>query len=167
MQKSIKTLCYLFCAIIVSAFSHVAVAEDSEAGVELGVLKCNVVPGSRVNLVIRSTADVECEFNNNGTIERYKGETGIGLGLDLSFKSDEEMHFSVISATSDTTAGAYSLAGKYIGGEASAAAGVGLGAKALVGVGDKSFSLQPLALETSKGIGISGGLGFLYIEADK
>ena len=153
-------------ASFVMFFSNVAVAEE-EAGVELGVLKCKVVPGSRVNLIIRSTADVVCEFNNNGTIEKYKGETGIGLGLDLSFKSDEQMAFSVISATSDTTAGAYALAGKYVGGELSAAAGVGLGAKALVGVGEKSFSLQPIALETSKGVGVSGGLGFLYIEADK
>ena len=133
----------------------------------MGVLQCTVVPGSRVNLLIRSTADVNCEFNNNGTIERYKGETGIGLGLDLSFKTDEKMHFSVISASSDVSAGSYALAGKYVGGELSAAAGVGLGAKALVGGSNDSFSLQPLALETNTGLGASGELSFLYIEADK
>ena len=137
---------------------------DDTAGLEVGVLSCTVVPGSRVNLIIRSTADVTCEFNNGDTVEKYVGETGIGLGLDLSFKTDEKMAFSVITASSDVRPGAYSLTGKYVGGELTASAGVGLGAKALVGAGDQNFSLQPLALETNKGLGVSGGLGFLYIE---
>ncbi|MFT4561925.1 MAG: hypothetical protein ACI9BW_001668 [Gammaproteobacteria bacterium] len=35
----------------------------------------------------------------------------------------------------------------------------------LIGGGAKNIGLQPLALETSTGIGVAGGLGFLYIEA--
>ena len=163
MNKTIKTLSSLFCALAVLAASPVVMAD--EHGVQLGVLKCNVVPGSRVNLIIRSTADVECTFNNAGTTENYVGETGIGLGLDLSFKSDEEMHFAVFAASSDVSAGSHALAGKYVGAELNAAAGVGLGAKALIGGSNDSFSLQPLALETSTGLGASGGLSFLYIQA--
>ena len=139
-------------------------AEDGEAGFEVGVLKCSVVEGSRVNLLIRSTADINCTFDNAGTIEHYVGETGIGLGLDLSFKSNEKMFFTVLAATSDTRPGAYALAGKYAGAAAAAAAGVGVGAKVLVGGGDNNFSLQPLALESHQGLGASAGLGFLYIE---
>jgi hypothetical protein len=139
----------------------------AQGGVQVGVLECKVVPGSRVNLLIRSTADVDCTFDNNGTVERYAGETGIGLGLDLSFRSDEMMHFAVIAASNDVNPGGHALAGKYVGGEATATAGVGLGAKALVGGGNKNFSLQPLALETNKGLGASAGLSFLYIEAAK
>ena len=163
MKKTIKTLSGLFCALAVLVASPVVMADDH--GVQLGVLKCNVVPGSRVNLIIRSTADVECSFNNAGTVENYVGETGIGLGLDLSFKTDEKMHFAVFAASSDVSAGSHALAGKYVGAELSAAAGVGLGAKALVGGSNDSFSLQPLALETSEGLGASGGLSFLYIQA--
>lgn len=139
----------------------------AEGGMQVGVLECKVVPGSRVNLLIRSTADVDCTFNNNGTVERYVGETGIGLGLDLSFRKNEVMRFAVIAASSDVNPGGHALAGKYVGGEATATAGVGVGAKALVGGGNKNFSLQPLALETNKGFGASAGLGFLYIEAAK
>ena len=84
-----------------------------------------------------------------------------------SFKTDEKMHFAVFAVSSDVSAGSHALAGKYVGGELNAAVGVGLGAKALVGGSNDSFSLQPLALETSTGIGASGGLSFLYIEADK
>jgi hypothetical protein len=165
MNKTIKRISHIFCAAIVVASTQTVIAADN--GLQIGVLQCSVVPGTRVNLIIRSTADVVCQFNNNGTIEKYKGETGIGLGLDLSFKSDEKMHFAVFAASSDVSSGSHALAGKYVGGELSAAVGVGLGAKALIGGSNDSFSLQPLALETSTGLGISGGLGFLYIEADK
>lgn len=136
----------------------------ADGGIEVGVLTCEVVPGSRVNLLLRSTADVECRFENNGVTEEYQGETGIALGLDLSFRSNEKMMFTVFAASSDIGPGAKALGGKYVGGQVSAAAGLGLGAKALIGGGAKSIGLQPLALETSTGIGIAGGLGFLYIE---
>jgi hypothetical protein len=75
------------------------------------------------------------------------------------------MAFTVIAATDEVGPGAKALGGKYVGGQVSAAAGLGIGAKALIGGGAKNIGLQPLALETSTGIGIAGGLGFLYIEA--
>ena len=163
-MKAIKNLLLTVTYLGLSlSMSHVA-AEEGSAGLEVGVLQCSVVPGSRVNLIIRSTADIKCTFDNAGTIERYVGETGIGLGLDLSFKSDEQMFFTVFAATADTRPGAYSLTGKYAGASAAVAAGVGLGAKVLVGGGENNFSLQPLALESHKGLGASAGLGFLYIE---
>ncbi|MCC7412598.1 MAG: DUF992 domain-containing protein [Gammaproteobacteria bacterium] len=136
----------------------------AQEGVKLGVIECSVVPGSRVNLLIRSTADVTCTFNNQGTMEKYKGETGIALGLDLSFKQNEKISFAVIGAVDDVKPGAHALRGKFVGGEASAAAGVGVGAKALVGGSNKNVALQPLAVETSTGLGVSGGLAFLYLE---
>ena len=147
------------CALITSSQTF------AEGGIEVGVLNCTVVPGSRVNLLIRSTADVECTYEQNGEIEKYKGETGIALGLDLSFRNNERMAFTVIAASEDVSPGAKALSGKYVGGQVSAAAGLGLGAKALVGGGAKNIGLQPLAIETSTGLGIAGGLGFLYIEA--
>lgn len=151
----------IIAAFVTGMYSANAIAEG---GIEVGVLTCNVVPGSRVNLLIRSTADVECTYENGGVTEDYRGETGIALGLDLSFRSNEKMVFTVFAATDDVRPGAKALGGKYVGGQVSAAAGLGLGAKALVGGGAKNIGLQPLALETSTGIGIAGGLGFLYIE---
>jgi Protein of unknown function (DUF992). len=120
-----------------------------------------------VNLLIRSTADVECVYDNQGNTEKYIGETGIALGLDLSFKQNEKFAFTVLAASSDVQPGAHALAGKYLGGTLGATAGVGLSASVLIGGGEKNISLQPLALGTSTGIGASGGIGFLYIEAAK
>lgn len=144
-----------------------AQAEET-AGLQVGVITCKVVPGSRVNLLVRSTADVDCTWEYGGAVEKYRGETGIALGLDLSFKSDETIAFGVIAASSDVTPGKFALAGKYVGGTADAALGVGVGAKVLVGGGNKNVSLQPLALSGSTGsAGASAGVGFLYIEPAK
>ncbi len=153
----------LFCIAALAGTGQAAMAEK-ESGLEVGVLKCTTVPGTRVNLLIRSTADVTCEFRNQNVVERYRGETGIALGLDLSIKSNEQMSFAVFAASSNVAPGGHSLAGKYVGGKMTAAAGIGLGAAALIGGGENNFSLQPLAIETSTGLGLSGGIGFLYIE---
>lgn len=139
-------------------------AAPAQGGLEVGVLTCSVIPGSRVNLLVRSTADVKCVYAKGGQTEEYVGETGIALGLDLSFRQDEKMAFTVIAASQDVSPGAKALAGKYVGAEASVAAGLGLGAKALLGGGAKNIGLQPLVLETSTGLGASAGLSFLYIE---
>lgn len=143
------------------------VSQQASADVVVGVLNCTTVPGSRINLLIRSTSDITCEFTDaDGNSEKYNGESGIALGLDLSFKSEETFAFSVISANK-ANAGSHALAGKYGGARATASAGVGLGAAALVGGSDDNFGLNPLALSAEKGIGASAGIGFLYLEAAK
>ena len=140
-------------------------AASADEGSRLGVLTCKSIPGTRVNLIIRSTTDVHCEFkHDNGKVEHYLGETGIAFGADLTFSKDEETFaFTVISAE-QINPGEHKLTGRYVGGRASASVGVGVGAAILVGGDQDNFSLQPLALEGNKGYGAAAGLGFLYIE---
>lgn len=165
-SKIAKSLALVASLALVSG-AGLAQAEET-SGLQVGVITCKVVPGSRVNLLVRSTADVDCTWEYAGAVEKYRGETGIALGLDLSFKGDETIAFGVIAASQDVTPGKYALAGKYVGGTADAALGVGVGAKVLVGGGNKNVSLQPLALSGSTGsAGASAGVGFLYIEAAK
>lgn len=154
----------LLTAGVLAAALPLAAAADS---VRVGVLKCETVEGSRVNLLVRSTADVRCVFeDSNGRTESYKGETGIALGLDLSFQSKENFAFAVVS-TSTASAGSHSLKGKYVGGKATASAGVGLGAAALIGGDNDQFGLNPIAVGTNEGLGASAGIGFLYLEPDR
>ena len=40
------------------------VSQQASADVVVGVLNCTTVPGSRINLLIRSTSDVMCEFTD-------------------------------------------------------------------------------------------------------
>ena len=144
------------------AWTAPVLAADS---VQVGVLHCKSITGSRVNLIFRSTTDVYCEFRHSGgKVEHYLGETGIAFGADLTFgKDEEEFAFAVLSA-SDIEVGSHTLAGRYVGGKASASLGVGAGAAALVGGSSDNFALNPLALEANKGFGAAAGIGFLYIE---
>ena len=151
-------------ALILAAAAAVA-AFAADPGIKLGVLRCEQVPGSGINLLIHSTVNVRCQFTSvtGGTPARYQGETGIGLGIDLNWNKTETIAFTVLGATTNV-AGSHPLAGKYLGGRASASVGVGGGVQALVGAGQNQFTLQPLALESAKGFGVAAGLGYLYLE---
>ncbi len=141
-------------------------AYADSAGIKLGVLKCHQVQGSGVNLLIHSTVQVTCLFTS-ATGERqaiYKGETGIGLGIDLNWNKSETIIFTVFGATGNV-GGSHPLAGKYLGGRASVSVGIGAGVQVMVGAGKNHFTLQPLALESARGFGVAAGLGYLYLEA--
>lgn len=134
---------------------------------DLGVLTCKFVPQSRVSLEVRSTADIRCSLQYpGGQVERYKGETGVALGLDVSFKGNDKFAFTVISSSS-VTPGQHSLSGKYFGSKVAAIESARLGSAGLVGGYADRFGLNPVALEKKNGVGIAAGIGFLYIEPDR
>ena len=137
----------------------------ADSGVKLGVLTCAQVKGTKRNLLITSSAEVSCTYEGeDGSSESYKGETGIALGVDLSWKSEEVVKWVVLAASNDVSVNNHALAGKYVGAKAEATAGVGAQANVLVGGGNKSFTLQPLSLGGQTGFGAAGGLGYLYLE---
>ena len=139
-----KLITKLLSTIIIAMF---ALPFNVSAEVELGALTCRVV---HVNL---GAATVVCKFNNNGTVEEYRGETAVALGVDASFNDYDYLAFDVISSKKSNP-DAYFLAGKY----------VPHGKKSLSGVGKNGISLQPIVIEISKGYGELVQLGFLYIE---
>ncbi|MDQ6966170.1 MAG: DUF992 domain-containing protein [Mariprofundaceae bacterium] len=140
--------------------------ESTSEGTKLGKLECKTVEGSGTNLLIHSTVDVKCTFSSTaGEVENYKGETGIGFGVDLTFDKQSSFVFAVMAA--DFKAGDYKFAGKYYGAGADATIGRGIGAGVLIGGSKKSVSLQPIGLSATRGAGVSGGLTYLYLEPDK
>jgi len=150
--------------IVFITLPMLALAGTTE-GTRMGLLTCKTVPGSTLSLVIHSTENVKCVFRDNiGQTEHYKGETGVGLGFDVSFNRQTTMVYTVMAA--NTKAGNHQLTGKYFGGGGSATVGAGVGAQALIGGGKKNISLQPVALSGSTGAGVSGGLTYLYLESD-
>ena len=162
MKKFLYSTLSLGLLFLASGLSQEARAADP--GIEIGVLNCEAVAGTRLNLIIHSSVDLKCVFNSPGGAEYYNGETGIGLGVDLNLKGVEKISFAVLGVTSDYRVGSHSLAGKYLGAKASASVGVGVGAAVLVGGGEKNFSLSPNPLEGNTRLGAAGGLGYLYIE---
>ena len=157
----------LIAAMTLSLLAGGAFAEEEKAkgGFQLGILTCTSDPGTQKNLVLHSNVKVNCELQyNNGKVERYVGESGIAAGLDLNWKREDTLKYAVMAASQDTTPGAGSLAGRFVGGKGSVALGYGGGAGVLVGGGQSNLTLQPLALEGSKGFGIAGGVSYLTLE---
>lgn len=165
MKTTLRLIGAALAAAAVLAFH--APARAADPGVRIGVLNCEAVKGTRLNLLIMSSVDVTCAFEGLNGRETYKGETGIGLGADLNLKGVEKISFAVLAATSAYQIGSYALAGRYVGAKASASVGVGAGAAVLLGGGGKNISLQPIALEGNVGLGAAAGLGYLYLEPDK
>ncbi len=135
--------------------------------VTIFTLKVTALPGTGHNLIIKSSVDIDAVFTDTaGNEEYYIGEMGYKLGVDLSVKSNEQLAYIVFSPSSNYKTGSYALQGKYFGQKAKASMGVGAGAQILLGGFDKSFTLQPLALEGTEGYGVSAGLGYLYLQKD-
>lgn len=157
---SVMVLC---CAVLMGASNLYA----GDGGIKVGSLEVRAIEGTRHNLIIKSSVDVEAVFTDSkGNKEYYIGEMGQKLGVDLSYKTKEVLGYLVFSASSDYKTGSYAMQGKYFGQKATAALGIGTGVQILLGGFDKSFSLQPIALEGVEGAGASLGLGYLYLQKD-
>ena len=142
--------------------------ESNDRSVEVGKLTCTVLENSRRNYLVRSTAQVDCKYAPlKGEKERYKGITGIQLGIDLSVREEKKLRFAVLSSRKvGEKRPDFALEGKYFGASATASVTYGFGAAALIGGTKNQISLEPLGIETMRGLGLSAGLGFLYLERD-
>jgi len=165
-MKAIFGLIAAGCVAAVATLVVPAAATAGE-GIKVGILHCKKVPGKGINLLIHSVSVVDCELVSPEGRERYRGEAGVGLGIDLDWTEDRTISYTVLAGAKDVTVGSHALVGKYYGARGSATVGVGVGAQVLVGGGSKNISLQPLAVETATGLGVAGGLGYLYLEAAK
>jgi len=164
MKKSIITVLGMLAFAVLP--TQVMAASSTSAGGKIGELRCHTVPGSGTNLILHSTVDVTCTFTSSaGETEHYKGETGIGLGIDLHVNRNAELVYVVMAA--DFKKGTYKLAGKYGGAGASFAIGRGAGAGVLIGGSKKSVSLTPIGITATKGLGVQGGLTYLFLEPDR
>jgi uncharacterized protein DUF992 len=149
--------------LLASAFGTDA-AYGAEAGAKAGYLKCDVA--GAVSFIFGSSRDITCLYRPESTdrVDRYKGEIK-KFGVDIGFYGNGVMIWAVVAPTSDVARGA--LAGDYAGASADAAAGLGVGANALLGGGKKSIALQPVSIEGVTGLNVAAGIGVLTLRASK
>ncbi|MEM7614588.1 MAG: DUF992 domain-containing protein [Pseudomonadota bacterium] len=140
-----------------------ALASGSKgASTEAGILTCEL--DDATNFVVISQSTYTCIFNNASDEmpdEIYTAEFG-KLGIDLTVTEAETLKWAVVSATGRFDEGL--ISGEYIGASADAALGGGAGVRVLVGGLDDSFTLQPLSVSGSKGIGVAAGLESMSLE---
>ncbi len=133
-------------------------------GIRVGILTCRTVPDTSVSIFIHSVVDVDCEIRHSGIEDRYVGQAGVALGLDLRWRRNETIRWTVLTAARALDRPQGFLAGRFVGPKVSLTLGVGAGMDILFGGGEKQIALQPIAVQTSTGAGVAGGLGYLYLE---
>jgi len=149
---------------LIFVLTPVAMVQAGEAKGEVGVVTCDYISGTKVNLLIFSSASFNCVFKHDGVRDYYDGEAGIRLGLDLQWTDQSTMSYTVMASTQKDIDWSQALTGTYTGGKASAAFGVGLGAAVLIGGSADSVALVPLAIEAGTGFGATAGLGYLSLK---
>jgi len=149
---------------LIFVLTPVAMVQADEAKGEVGVVTCDYISGTKVNLLIFSSASFNCVFKHGGVKDYYDGEAGIRLGLDLQWTDQSTMSYTVMASTGKDIDWSRALDGTYTGGKASAAFGIGLGAAVLIGGSSDSVALVPLAIEAGTGFGATAGLGYLSLK---
>src|SRR5206468_4295092 len=129
-------------------------------GGKVGTLTCHVASGW--GFIFGSSKDLRCNFHP----DRMAGEHYVGsiskFGVDIGYTDSAVIVWAVLAPSAGPKRGA--LEGDYVGATASATAGVGVGAHALVGGFDRSITLQPLSIEGNTGLNVAGGIGALSLK---
>lgn len=132
-------------------------ASAQQAGVELGVLDCQIAAGT--GFIFGSSKDLSCTFepaDKTFASENYFGVVN-KYGLDIGVTNEAFMRWLVIGPSSNIYAPG-ALAGDYVGASAQVTAAIGAGANLLVGGSGQTFTLQPLSLQTQTGINFAIGV---------
>ncbi|EJF89036.1 DUF992 domain-containing protein [Bartonella tamiae] len=131
--------------------------------VTVGMLVCT--GQGKTGQIFKSSEELSCIYqpNNKGAqADHYKGKIE-EFGLDVGQTGAGQISWLVLAASKD----AYSkgvLSGEYGGVGVNAAAGVGAGARILVG-NNKAFSLQPVSVEAHEGANLALGVSKLTLRA--
>ncbi len=150
-------------AVIVAALSALARPALAQSNVKVGVLRCDVAAG--LGLIVTSAKEMRCVYTSSqGYKERYYG-TIRKFGLDIGQTGRGVLAWAVFAPTAGPARGA--LAGDYAGADASVTVGAGLGANALVGGMERSFTLQPLSVEVQSGVALAAGVASMTLRAER
>ena len=134
-------------------------AANAQGGVAVGTLTCNVSSG--FGFVFGSSRALNCTFSGPaGRYEYYAGNIS-KFGVDIGYTQGGILVWTVVAPAANIGPGA--LSGHYGGGTASATVGVGVGANALVGGSNNTIALQPVSIETNRGLNVAAGIAELTL----
>ena len=157
LRTTFSAAAFLLTAIGVTAQPAPAAADSP---VRVGVLTCQV--DGAVGKILGSRRELSCIFErvSGAPVERYAGEI-TRIGLDIGTTSYSDIAWGVFSLADPYAPGA--LQGTYAGLSAGASVGVGLGANAMIGGLERSFALQPISVEATRGLNLAVGVASLRL----
>ena len=132
--------------------------------IELGELECFVDEGT--GFIIGSQKDISCVFTSFGSEDIADNYFGVinKFGLDIGKTKESYIKWVVVAPTDSQFTKGF-LQGDYIGASASATFAVGLGANVLIGGSSKTFALQPISLQSQKGLNIAAGVAEIELRS--
>lgn len=147
-----------FGALVISfATSTIGLTEPK---VRAGQLVCK--GGVGFGLLVISSKPFDCKFTPaKGGASHYYRARVTNLGVDIGITGPTVLVWTVLTSTTSLAKG--HLAGQYLGVGAEASAGIGAGAKLLIGGFKKSIALQPLAVQGQTGVNIAYGVSGLRL----
>lgn len=158
----LKTTKSVLLALSAAVFMHSSAY--SKERIELGELECFVDAGT--GFVIGSQKDISCVFTSYKSEEIIDNYFGVinKLGLDIGSTEESYIKWIVVAPTDSQFTKGF-LHGDYIGAQASATFAVGLGANVLVGGSSQTFALQPISLQSQKGLNIAAGVAEIELRS--
>lgn len=159
MRKLVKSL-----LLATAVTTTVALPSQSQERIELGTLECFVDAGT--GFIIGSQKDISCvftSFKSDEIVDNYFGVIN-KFGLDIGSTKESHIKWIVVAPTDSQFTKGF-LHGDYIGASAEATFAVGLGANALIGGSSKTFALQPISLQSQKGLNIAAGVAEIELRS--
>jgi Protein of unknown function (DUF992) len=144
-------------ALAAAALAFGAPAAKAD-GIKVGVLTCHESSGW--GFIFGSSKGLHCIYHHGPYSERYNGDVS-KFGVDIGYTSGAVIVWDVFAPNAGPERGA--LAGEYVGVQASAAAGPGVGANALIGGFHRSFTLQPVSIQGEEGLNVAAGIGSMTL----
>lgn len=142
--------------LALSGFSSTGKAQER---FKLGILSCDVVGTS--GFVFRKTEQLLCRLEKGGQeAAAYNGQIR-KFGLNVG--TAEQTLISWIVFAASPSAAAADVAGNYGGVSAEATFGIGLGANVLLGGSNDSIALQPLSIQTQRGLNVAASITELIL----
>jgi hypothetical protein len=143
-------------ALVTALFATPAAAQQR---VQTGVLECLSNP--TFGAIVGSVRTMNCVFKPRQGAEQYYSGTRARVGIDLGVQAGAAILWGVFAPTRQLGPG--ELQGTYAGVSADAAAGLGVGANALIGGSNNTITLQPLSIEGQVGVSAALGLSALTL----
>jgi opacity protein-like surface antigen len=160
--SAMKTLALAAAAALSMSVAPAFAASDQAQ--EVGRLECIIHGG--VGMIIGSSKKLNCTYtpsDPNIPKEDYVGRVN-KIGLDVGVTGKSVMQWLVLAPTKSGY-GPGALAGDYTGASAQATAVVGAGANVLVGGSDRTFTLQPISVQTQTGVNVAAGVTSFHLES--
>jgi Protein of unknown function (DUF992) len=146
-------------ATVITATIGAAEAQQTVQRVQVGVLECR--GGASIGFIVGSVTNLGCALRVASMPDDRYVAVIQKVGLDIGITEQTSLAWAVFAPVARLGAG--DLAGTYVGADASAAVGLGLGGNVLIGGSNNSIALQPLSVQGEVGLSIAAGLESLEL----